>query len=291
MYVNCWVTRNMGIVDLAQQRLVNVVTSSDLPAAGSLADKQNRGRHFYFTGRGRWSNGGEGWSSCGSCHPDGLSDNITWRFGAGPRQSTSMDGSFSHGTGGVQKQRIFNWSGIFDEQHDFERNTRGVSGGIGALVKNTDLLATSRLSLDAVAGTEIGGLAKPLKELQDGTAGGTSVDTGPSVLKDWDEIDEFVKTIRPPKARQTLDPISISAGASLFQEGRCANCHGGQGWTLSRRFFIPSSATNLALTTTAFTGAANLLGGSKHTVEIAAEPNPAGGTVAPAQVACVLRDV
>jgi hypothetical protein len=77
----------------------------------------------------------------------------------------------------------------------------------------------------------------------------------------------------------------------LFQEGRCANCHGGQGWTLSRRFFTPSSATILALTTTAFTGAANLLGGSKHTVEIAAEPNPAGGSVAPAQVACVLRDV
>src|SRR6185295_6368058 len=90
------------------------------------------GRHLFFTGRGRWSN--NGWSSCGSCHPDGLSDNMTWSFGAGPRQSTALDGSYSHG-GGVQKQRVFNWTGIFAEMHDFERNTRGTQGGKGAITR------------------------------------------------------------------------------------------------------------------------------------------------------------
>ena len=27
------------------------------------------------------------WSSCASCHPDGLSDNVTWIFATGPRRS------------------------------------------------------------------------------------------------------------------------------------------------------------------------------------------------------------
>src|ERR1043165_8944883 len=81
---------------------------------------------------GNGAKGGEGWSSGGSCHPDGLTDNMTWIFGAGPRQTTSQDGTFSHGPG-AQKQRILNWTGIFDEHHDFERNTRDVSGGLGAI--------------------------------------------------------------------------------------------------------------------------------------------------------------
>ena len=104
----------------------------DLPPPGTAEDDVRLGERFFFTGRGRWSEGGEGYSSCGSCHPDGLSDDITWSFAAGPRQTTSLDGSFSHGAG-PQKQRIFNWTAIFDEIHDFERNTRDVSGGLGAI--------------------------------------------------------------------------------------------------------------------------------------------------------------
>ena len=115
--------RSLGVLDLSQQALTTTVASSAI-AAGER-DVQD-GRRFFFTGRGRWSN--SGWSDCASCHPDGLSDNITWSFAAGPRQSTSLDGAFTHGPG-PQRQRVFNWTGIFDEMHDFERNTRGVSGG------------------------------------------------------------------------------------------------------------------------------------------------------------------
>lgn len=281
MFVNCWVTRNTGIVDLSQQKLVKVVESAPAPTPGSLDEKVSKGRHFYFTGRGRWSKGGEGWSSCGSCHPDGLSDNITWHFAAGPRQTTSMDGSFSHGPG-TQKQRIFNWSGIFDEQHDFERNTRDVSGGLGALTTGGcgNLATETRINLTVdgtSGGAAIGGLAKPLRELQEAT---------PSCVKDWDDIDEFVKTIRPPKGRRFLDAGSVARGRLLFREGKCANCHGGAGWTLSRRFFIPAAATNTALATAPFNGAPI---GSPHTVQIANEP--ASTPIAPAQVACVLRKV
>jgi YVTN family beta-propeller protein len=111
-YINCWVTRRLGVIDLGAQSLTATVESAPAPQ-DAFEQSVARGRRFYFTGRGRWSNGagngaagGEGWSSCGSCHPDGLTDNVTWVFGAGPRQTVSQEGSFSHGSG-LQKQRIF----------------------------------------------------------------------------------------------------------------------------------------------------------------------------------------
>lgn len=286
MYVDCWVSRTASVVNLQQQKAITKIATATPPAAG-LESSINKGRRFYFTGTGRWSN--EAWSSCGSCHPDGLSDSITWRFAAGPRQSTSMDGTFSHGPGS-QKQRILNWTGIFEELHDFERNTRDVSGGIGALVKATDLLETNRLSLNKIVSgvqSAIGGLEKPLKELQDGVAGPTvTVDAGPSVLSDWNEINEFVKTIRPPRGKRFLDAASVARGRDLFANtnlGNCASCHGGAGWTLSRLFWTPSDANNAALAALDFTAPG-------HTKMIQAEQGT-GGPFAPAQVACVLRKV
>ncbi len=256
-YVNCWVTRRLGVVDLAAQSLTQTVESAAQPvAAADLA--VHRGRRFYFTGRGRWSaavgngaKGGEGWSSCGSCHPDGLTDNMTWVFAAGPRQTTSQDGSFSHGAGG-QKQRVFNWTGIFDEHHDFERNTRDVSGGLGAITTATNAADCGQLDKEtrvdiAPGGTAIGGLARPFKELQDDPA------IAVCAHKDWDEIDAFVKTIAPVKAKRGVDALAVARGRQLFVDGGCAKCHGGSGWTTSRRFFAPSSPTNSALATSPFT--------------------------------------
>ena len=248
-YVNCWVSRRMAVVDLAAQSMIATTESS--PAPGTAAEQAiARGRRFYNTGRGRWSfrgdngaAGGEGWSSCGSCHPDGLSDNVTWVFNAGPRQSTSQDGSFSHG-GGPQEQRIFNWTGIFDEHHDFERNTRDVSGGLGAITTADDIADCNQLdkeiqvSLTTDGTTPIGGLAKPLKVLAD----------DPAVAlcghKDWDDVDAFVRAIRPPRARRTADADSVLRGRQLFTDGGCNKCHGGPGWTISRRFWTPSVDNN-----------------------------------------------
>ena len=52
------------------------------PVPGSAPFKELMGKRFFFTGLGRWSAREVG--SCGSCHPDGLSDNVTWIFGAHP---------------------------------------------------------------------------------------------------------------------------------------------------------------------------------------------------------------
>ncbi len=290
-FINCWVNQRVGVIDLDTQTFIASVETAPLPSSGEAVSIR-KGRRFFFTGRARWAN--SGWSSCGSCHPDGLTDNITWSFGAGPRQTTSMDGSFSHGVG-QQKQRIFNWTGIFDELHDFERNTRGVSGGLGAITTSaTGMCGTlSAEAQDPATPSLPGNLAQPIKELQDRPENCT---------KNWDDIDNFVKTIRPPGALRFLDPASVARGAALFGEpsltaenGGCVRCHGGGGWTVSRRFFTPSTPVNTALDTAPFVAPPfwpvtwNL-----HTQQIDPQPAAAdntGAVVAPAQVACVIRDL
>lgn len=309
-YVNCWVTRRLGVVDLGAQALATTVESAPAPL-GAFEESVVRGERFYFTGRGRWSNaggngarGGEGWSSCGSCHPDGYSDNITWVFASGPRQTTSQDGSFSHGPGN-QKQRIFNWTAIFDGHPDFERNTRDVSGGLGAITTAASIEDCNQLDKEiqvalAIDGTPIGGLGKPLKELQD----------DPTIAlcghKDWDDIDNFVRTIRPPRARRSISAAAIERGRQLFADGGCNKCHGGQGWTVSRRFFTPAAATNAALAAAPFVPpgffAATLSypNGADPRAQISAQPPiPAADQTGPAEpeaigiaeMACVLRNV
>jgi YVTN family beta-propeller protein len=312
-YINCWVTKRLGVIDLGAQSLSATVESA--PAPQDVVEQSvQRGRRFYFTGRGRWSNGagngavgGEGWSSCGSCHPDGLSDNVTWVFGAGPRQTVSQEGSFSHGSG-IQKQRIFNWTGIFDEHHDFERNTRDVSGGLGAITTTISGLVGDCNKLDLeqqvpltnADTTPIGGLAFPLKVLAD------DVTVAICGHKDWDDVDNFVRSIRPTQARRTLPADQVARGRQLFEDGGCINCHGGSGWTVSRRYFQPSEQTNTDLAATPFAEPAffpaNLMYGDgvnpRNQVSAQpaipdadqtgpAEPEP----IAVAEVACVLRNV
>lgn len=288
-YVNCWVSKNLGVVDLSTQSLSSTIDSSNIDTEEDKAVML--GRRFYFTARGRWSK--ESWSGCASCHPDGLSDNITWVFGAGPRQSTAMDGTFSHGKG-PQKQRILNWTGIFDEIHDFERNTRDVSGGFGAITNGGcgDLNEETRVDLG-------GNLDKPVRETQNTTPG--------NCTKDWDDVEAFSKTIRPAKALRDLDPTSVARGAQLFgaptnrvNAGNCVACHGGAGWSVSRLFFEPSAAGNAALGAEDF----KLLltvpqTWGFNTKQISAQaiitdtttgpPEPA--VTPPKQVSCVLRNV
>ncbi|MBA3460343.1 MAG: YncE family protein [Deltaproteobacteria bacterium] len=252
-YVNCWLTRRLAIVDLAAQQMTQTAESAPAPA-NAAEQSVARGRRFYFTGRGRWSNagsngakGGEGWSSCGSCHPDGLTDNITWVFASGPRQTTSQDGTFSHGAG-PQKMRMLNWTGIFDEHHDFERNTRDVSGGLGAITTAPTAAECNQLDKETpVSLVGIGGLGRPLRELQDDST------TAICGHKDWDDIDAFVKTIQPPKAIKAPDAAQVARGRQVFTDGGCQKCHGGAGWTVSRRYFVPTGATMTTLGSSSFT--------------------------------------
>lgn len=293
-YVNCWASKRLGIVALGGTQALETAVESYPALVGKTAE--DKGRRFFFTGRGRWSGNATGdspatdattndaaWSSCASCHPAGLSDGITWIFAAGPRQSTSLDGSFSHGIG-TQRQRIFNWTGIIDEVHDFERNTRGTSGGKGAITTGTcgTLGSETRKALAA------SNLGKPVKEDQDGDTGGTTC------TKDWDDIEAYMKTIRPPRGLTRLVALDVTAGLAVFGPGtgtgqaNCVACHAGPGWTLSRRFFAPSSAGNTTLASQAFAKASAWpTSWNDHTLQIEVEKTG----VAPPQVACVIRNL
>lgn len=271
-YVNCWVSRRLGVINLGEQVPLTTVEASPPPVT-EAEQAVERGKRFYFTGRGRWSS--EAWSGCGTCHPDGLTDNITWSFATGPRQTTSMDGTFSHGPG-PQKQRILNWTAVFDELHDFERNTRDVSGGKGAVTRAGDGFLCGDVANEVPLALG-GNLAQPVREVQDNT---------PSCTDNWDDIEAFTRTIRPPAGLKLMDLASVARGALLFGEptvqvngGGCVRCHGGPGWTVSRLFFTPSSEKNAELK-----------------AQGAIRPQPAGedNTGAPIgldQVACVLRKV
>jgi len=304
-YVNCWGTRVLGTLDLSTQALVRTTTATTIePAEREVQD----GLHLFFTGRGRWSK--DAWSSCASCHPDGLSDNITWSFAAGPRQSTSTDGAYSHGPG-AQQQRVFNWTGIFDEMHDFERNTRNVQGGKGAVTEPDPTIpgaACGNLAQERAVAVSSDGLGRAVQ---------TDQNAAGRCTQDFDKIDTYEKTVRPPRALRKLDAASVARGQQLFGEpgaannAGCVRCHGGDGWTASRRFFTPPSqpAANAAnpdgpspIATNAFTPPpawppnTSKLGWNFHTQTIAPQPasslfSPPEAVQNPTQVACVIRNV
>ncbi|MEW5741689.1 MAG: beta-propeller fold lactonase family protein [Myxococcota bacterium] len=306
-WVNNWADRSVTFINLANQTAEQVISSESKPAPGTPEADVLRGKTFYFTGTGRWSY--RGVNSCGSCHPDGLSDNITWVFAAGPRQTTPMDGTYSKG--GTVTRRALNWTAIFDEVHDFELNTRGTAGGKGALVTGTPpadvpINLASRIALD-------GGTATQHDFLSGST---THVTQLLSTLKDWDEIDAFTRTIRANKAPTTLNPADVTAGRALFMAGGCHLCHGTPLWTVSRVPYTPNPDKTGSVSTTLADGgvlpASGLRTQSVDGGSLVALPGPAtvnvdtfkvgpersvtiedGGTgnLGPERITCVLRRV
>jgi DNA-binding beta-propeller fold protein YncE len=143
LYVSNFASRSVTTVDITNPTapvIVATARSTALPIDGSADAVALEGAELFFTGRGpqgRMSN--EGWGGCIVCHPDGRSDNVTWMFDAGPRQTIPLDGTFNHAD--PADQRVLNWSAVRDENHDFELNTRGVFGGRGLIEDDRLVLA------------------------------------------------------------------------------------------------------------------------------------------------------
>ncbi|MBS2019391.1 MAG: YncE family protein [Deltaproteobacteria bacterium] len=248
MFVANDVTRNVSVVDLGIQAVAGagqaVYASS---AVAALELPVLRGRLFFNTGRNRWSLRGQGWGACQSCHPDGLSDNVTWYFGRGPRQSTSLDGSFS-ADGSVQ--RLFNWSAIFDDVADFEGNVRGTSGGVGAIVSSTTLPISNLQRIDlaaALAPARHDGL-NGSSTLAADKANPLAIPGGGSQLDDWKDLEAYIKTIRAPRGARNVDPAKVAAGRTIFQTAKCQGCHGGKLWTTSELFYTRNAANAFGVT-------------------------------------------
>jgi mono/diheme cytochrome c family protein len=252
------VSRNVSLLDFNTQSVSGapmapvVLQTAALPTTGSDADKVLRGKRFFDTGSARWSLRGQGWGACQSCHGDGQTDNVTWYFARGPRQATALDGSFA--SKHPEDQRIFNWTAIFDEVDDFEGNTRDISGGVGAIVSALSMPPKTDDRID-FAGLGQAGLNGSSSQAAD-PANPLSFAAAPK-LADWSDITKYLQSIRSPRAPTNLDASQVQAGQELFNTyGACQGCHGGEKWTVSRRFYTPSTGVNTALKTAQLTAPA-----------------------------------
>ncbi len=236
-YVMNYVSRDVTVVDITKDTVLATLRSTALPEFGTFEDIIHVGKELYNTSvgefdarqpfeppiRGRMSN--NGWGSCSACHPNGLSDNVVWIFGAGPRRTIPQHQDFDPTD--VSQMRALNWSGIFDEQEDFEANIRGASGGRGIIVGADNTTPDPTLA----AFTPANGDRRQLKVR--GVGG-------------WDALKVFIQFgIRAPLSPVKKDEPDVLDGEEYFRVAKCQTCHGGPNWTVSRIKFNPAPVANL----------------------------------------------
>ena len=130
-----FVSRNVSVVNLTTDSVIKVIQTTAAAAARLQEEQLHVGAEMFFSSRGDFTLGAvtshdrlssEGWQNCASCHFAGLTDGVVWVFGAGPRKSVPLNGTFNPHN--PDDQRVLNYSAIFDEVQDFEANIRNVSG-------------------------------------------------------------------------------------------------------------------------------------------------------------------
>jgi YVTN family beta-propeller protein len=251
-YVMDFLSRDIAVVDVSGDdptlyKTLARIQSADLPAAGSDAAIAHRGKYLFNTTigpegsqpnsvrpSGRMSD--TGWGTCYSCHPNALTDTVTWMFADGPRQAISMESTFEFGAAHIvngvpvlpdSHQRALNWSAVRDEVQDFTRNVRAVSGG-GGLIR-----------IDANG--------NPVPE---GTAGLAQLpDLRPTANSglnaDLDAIATYLAIgVRAPISPIPSHNVRAELGRVIFEVQGCQNCHGGKNWTISALDYTPPPAAN-----------------------------------------------
>ncbi|HEY3242721.1 MAG TPA: beta-propeller fold lactonase family protein [Phycisphaerae bacterium] len=221
-YTNNEAGYSVTAIDLQNNSTMQLdISSSAPPAPGSDAHRVLLGKLVFFTALGVPNNGifntpirnivpldnrgkasDNAWSGCGSCHPDGLADGVTWSFGTGPRQTIPLDAFFSKID--PNDQRISNYSAIMGSTTDFNNNSRGVQGGTGFV-------------------------DDPMRVFPHG------ITTGASDAQD--ALTAWVRTVRAFNVPQPSDTAALARGRNLF-ETNCASCHGGAKWTKSQVIYI-----------------------------------------------------
>jgi hypothetical protein len=241
-YVNNQVGLSVSVLDLDGNTVVERdVASSTPPATGSHADSLLKGELAFFTALGipdnqlsglgirdivpiqfRGKQSSDAWSTCGSCHPFGLSDRVTWVFGDGPRNTIAMDALYSK-INGAHDIRINNWSAARDSGTDFNNNSRNVQCGKGFAGGDPPLNAAGN------GPCPFAGASPPNPAIFD-----HGVSNGGSEALDVQTT--WLQQIRPLNMPK-VDPAAIAAGAAVFGTN-CASCHGGAKWTKSQVFYL-----------------------------------------------------
>jgi YVTN family beta-propeller protein len=228
-YTNNELNTSMTAIDLeTSQVLARDIGSSVPPAPGTVEHRRLIGKLAFFTALGvpdvvdengdgtfdvavrdidplqhRNKASDNGWSSCASCHDDGHSDNVTWIFETGPRQTIPLEGTFARFD--LSDQRLLNWSAVRGSNTDFNNNARGIQGGKGFA-------------------TNVRGVNRTAEIFNHGPVLGIS--------DSLDAMQEWVTTVRAPIVPDAPVPAE-QAGREVFV-AQCASCHGGTKWTKSR---------------------------------------------------------
>ncbi len=225
-YTNNEVGYSISVLDLENKTVLQRdVASSAAPAPGTKEHRELVGKLTFFTSLGTPNNGlfatpirniipvdhrnkasDNGWSSCASCHNDGLSDGVTWMFPTGPRQTIPLDAFFAKKDS--TNQRISNWNAVRGSVTDFNNNSRNIQGGEGF----TD---------------------DPSVVFNHGPTKGVS--------DALDAMVEWVQTVRSPVMPDTTDIAAFNQGKATFQT-QCSACHGGVKWTKSQVIY-PNNPT------------------------------------------------
>jgi hypothetical protein len=241
---NCSVTAlNLGNNTVIEPRDID---SCEPPVPGTFPNNVLLGKLAFFTALGipdnrffdlsirdvvaldfRGKASDNAWSGCGSYHPDGLTDNVTWSFETGPRQTIPLDGFFAKDH--PADQRISNWSAVRSSNTDFNNNSRGVQGGCG------------------FASADIAGEDPPEPCTPDNVLTPANpniynhgINVGGSDALDvqtfWEQV--AVRTLLQPSP---ANPAAVDAGSLIFATN-CASCHGGQKWTKSQVIYLDNPA-------------------------------------------------
>jgi YVTN family beta-propeller protein len=238
-FVNNELDLSVSVLALDSNSVLANVPSSTPPEPGSFEHSKQLGKLVFFTALGTPDNGLVGipvrnidplqfrgkqsdnaWSSCGSCHPRGLSDGVTWIFPDGPRNTLPLDGLYSK-LNGAHDTRINNWSAARDSVTDFNNNSRAVQCGAG--FAGGDPLTSCNPASP-------GGLPNP-------AIFDHGVQQGGSEALDFETTwAQTVRALNMPKPAG-----SVLAGAATF-DTQCASCHGGAKWTKSQVLYLSNPA-------------------------------------------------
>src|SRR2546423_425126 len=159
------------------------------------------------------------WSTCASCHFEGLTDHVTWFFGDGPRNSIPLDGTYSK-INGAHDIRINNWSAVRDGVTEFNNNSRNVQCGSGFAGGDAPQAVPGVLNQNGQPAACPGaGPGLPNPAIFD-----HGIEQGASEALDVETT--WVLTVRPLNQPKPADPTALDAGAQVFNDN-CASCHGG----------------------------------------------------------------
>ncbi len=281
-YTLNFLSRNVSVVDLHQDQVIDVIQVDDLPEPGTLDERLLVGAEMFFSSRGNFvmPPGGmganrdrlseKGRQNCASCHSSGLTDGVVWQFATGPRKTLSVNGTFNPQD--VTDQRIINASAIFDEVEDADFNTRFVSSA-GLLefpspcIESPPIIGITESRIDPDHGLVLGewdsfefapcimnpfdkpNANRPQPQVQ--LPGSTVLVNAHDALVDWQRY-----SVRTPNRPMTenelaaaglipvggLNDSAVQKGERLFKQSGCDTCHNGGKWSRSQKDFVSPPA-------------------------------------------------